>query len=55
MARGKRMAVKTYDPIGSYLVVALIYLVMVFGLDTILKFIERKTRIPGFDAEVKKA
>lgn len=55
MAKGKRMAVKTYDPIGSYFVVAIIYLVMVFALNALLKFIERKTRIPGFDAEVKKA
>lgn len=55
MARGKRMAIKTYDPIGSYLVVAIIYLVMVFAMNALLKFIERKTRIPGFDAEVKKA
>jgi len=37
------------------LVVAIIYLVMVFGLDALLKFVERKTIIPGFDAEVKKA
>ena len=55
MARGKRMAIKTYDPIGSYLVIAIVYLVMVFALNALLKFVERKTRIPGFDAEVKKA
>lgn len=55
MAKGKRMATKTYDPISSYLVIAVIYLLMVFGLNALLKFIERKTRIPGFDVDVKKA
>lgn len=55
MAKAKRTAAETYDPIGSYLAVAVVYLVMVFLLNWGLKYLERKTRIPGFEMESKKA
>lgn len=55
MAKAKSIAAKTYDPIGSYLAVAVIYLALVYLLDAVLKWMERASRIPGFDAEVKKA
>ncbi|MEN6434323.1 MAG: amino acid ABC transporter permease [Anaerolineaceae bacterium] len=55
MAEGKRAATATYDPIGSYLAIAVIYLIMVFVLNEVLKYLERKTRIPGFEMETKKA
>lgn len=55
MAKAKRAATATYDPIGSYLAVAVIYLVMVFLLNWGLKFLEKKTRIPGFEMEAKKS
>ena len=51
MAKAKRAATTTYNPIGSYIAVAVIYLVMVFILDALLKWLERKTRIPGLDTE----
>ena len=51
MAKAKRAATTTYNPIGSYIAVAVIYLVMVFLLDALLKWLERKTRIPGLDTE----
>ncbi len=54
MAEGKRAATATYNPIGSYLAVAVVYLVLVFILNEILKYLERKTRIPGFEMESKK-
>ena len=54
MAKAKRAATDTYDPIGSYLAVAVVYLVMVFILNWGLKFLERKTVIPGFELESKK-
>ena len=47
MARGKRAATITYNPIGSYLAVAVIYLILVFAMSEVLKWIERKTKIPG--------
>lgn len=50
MARAKAIATRTYDPISAYLATAVIYLVMVYFLDFILKRLERKTKIPGFDA-----
>jgi polar amino acid transport system permease protein len=51
MAEAKRAATATFDFVGTYLAVALIYLVMVFALDALLKFLERKTKIPGMDIE----
>lgn len=55
MAKAKHAATDTYDPIGSYLAVAVVYLVMVFILNWGLKYLERKTRIPGFEMESKKS
>ncbi len=50
MARAKAIAAKTYDPIGAYMAVAIIYLVLVFGVDWVMKWLERRTRIPGFES-----
>jgi polar amino acid transport system permease protein len=55
MARAKAIAARTYDPIGSYIAVAIIYLAMVYLLDAFLKWMERYTAIPGFEMEGKKA
>ena len=55
MAKAKSIAAKTYDPIASYLAVAIIYLAMVYLLDLVLRWMENNTRIPGFDMEGKKA
>ncbi len=54
MAKAKRAATATYDPIGSYLAVAVVYLVLVIILNWGLKYLERKTTIPGFEMESKK-
>ena len=54
MTKAKAIAVQTYDPLGSYLAAAILYLVMVFILDQFLKWLERTTRIPGFELEGKK-
>ena len=55
MAKAKSIAAKTYDPIASYLAVAIIYLAMVYLLDLVLRWMENNTCIPGFDMEGKKA
>jgi polar amino acid transport system permease protein len=55
MARAKSLAAQTYDPIGSYLAAAVVYLVVVAALDQFMKLVERRTRIPGLDAEGKRA
>jgi len=55
MAKAKSIAARTYDPIGSYLAVAIVYLTMVYLLDAILRWMERASRIPGFEMEGKKA
>ena len=55
MAKAKSIAAKTYDPIGSYLSVALVYLAVVYLLDAFLRWLERTSRIPGFEMEGRKA
>lgn len=55
MAKGKAMAARTYQPIPSYLAVALVYLVMVFLLDYLLKWMERRSHLPGFELEGRRA
>lgn len=54
MARAKLVASQTYNPVGAYLAAAVIYLVIVFALDRFMKWVERRTRIPGLDAEGKR-
>ena len=55
MAKAKSIAAQTYDPIGTYIAVALVYLAMVYLLDAFLRWVERASRIPGFEMEGKKA
>ncbi|MEW5870146.1 MAG: amino acid ABC transporter permease [Chloroflexota bacterium] len=55
MTKAKSVAARTYDPIGTYLAVAVVYLVMVFILDQFFKWVERRVRIPGMDMETRKA
>ena len=55
MAKAKSIAAQTYDPIGSYLAVAVIYMAAVYILDAVLRWIERASRIPGFETEGKRA
>lgn len=54
MAKAKAIAAKTYDPIGSYISVAIVYLAMVYLLDFFLKWVERTSRIPGFELDGRK-
>jgi polar amino acid transport system permease protein len=55
MAKAKSIAAQTYDPIGSYLAVAVVYLAIVYVLDAALRWLERAARIPGFEMEGRKA
>ncbi len=55
MAQGKTIAARTYNPIGAYMTVAIIYLAIVYLLDAFLKWAEVRVKIPGFEAEGKKA
>jgi polar amino acid transport system permease protein len=55
MAKAKSIAAQTYDPIGSYFAVAIVYLAMVYLLDIVLRWLERAARIPGFEMEGRKA
>jgi polar amino acid transport system permease protein len=47
MAEAKRAATATFDFVGTYMV-------MVFALDALSKFLERKTKIPGMDIETRR-
>jgi polar amino acid transport system permease protein len=55
MTRAKSIAARTYDPIGTYLAVAVVYLVVVFILNEGLKWLERRAKIPGLEIETQKA
>jgi polar amino acid transport system permease protein len=55
MARAKSVAAQTYDPIGAYLAAAVVYLAAVFLLDQFMKYLERRTRIPGLESEGRRA
>jgi polar amino acid transport system permease protein len=55
MAKAKSIAAQTYDPIGSYLAVAIVYLAIVYLLDGGLRWLERVSRIPGFETEGKRS
>ena len=54
MAKAKGIAAQTYDPIGSYIAVAIVYLVVVYLVDALIKWGERATRTPVFEMEGKK-
>src|SRR5829696_3949429 len=55
MAKAKSIAAQTYDPIGAYLAVAVVYMAAVYLLDALLRWLERASRIPGFEVEGRKA
>jgi polar amino acid transport system permease protein len=55
MSKAKSIASRTYDPIGAYLAAAVMYLAAVYILVLLLNWLERTSRIPGFDMEGKKA
>lgn len=55
MARAKTIASKTYDPIGSYFAVAIVYLILVFVVDFAMKRLEQYARIPGLELDGKQA
>lgn len=54
MARAKSIASRTYEPLRTYLAVALVYLVMVFVVDRAMKWLENRTRHPELEQEVRK-
>jgi polar amino acid transport system permease protein len=53
-ARAKSLAARTYNPIGYYFAVAVVYLALAFVLNEGLKYLERRARIPGLEMEGKK-
>jgi polar amino acid transport system permease protein len=54
MTKAKSIAARTYDPIGTYIAVAVVYLAVVAVMSEGLKWVERKARIPGLEVEGKK-
>lgn len=55
MTKAKAISAQTYDPIGTYLAVAVIYLLMVFAIGEGLKFLEKRVRLPGLDVQTHKS
>ncbi len=54
MGQGKIIAARTYDPITSYLAVAIIYIALVALLMLGLQWLEQRLRIPGAEVEVQR-
>jgi polar amino acid transport system permease protein len=55
MTKAKAIAARTYNPIPAYISVAIIYLALVYVVDAVLRWMERRSRIPGFEMEGRKA
>jgi polar amino acid transport system permease protein len=55
MSKAKSIASRTYDPIGAYMAAAVMYLAAVYILILLLNWLERASRLPGFEMEGKKA
>ncbi len=53
MTTAKAIVVKTYDPIGTYLAVAVVYLVLVYVLNIFLELAEKNLQIPGFKLDAQ--
>mgnify|MGYP005833441101 FL=1 len=47
MTRAKLIASRTYDPINSYFAVAILYLFLVYLVDAVMKWLERRARLSG--------
>ena len=54
MTKAKIIAAHTYNPIGTYMAVAVVYLILVFLLTAILHLVERRLRIPGLEVEAQR-
>jgi polar amino acid transport system permease protein len=54
MTRAKTIAARTYEPIGTYIAVAIIYLAMVIVLTIMLNFLERRYKIPGLETDAQR-
>ena len=53
MTKAKIISAKTFDPMSTYLAVAVIYLIVVFIMTALLSLLEKATRIPGMGPEVE--
>ena len=54
MTQGKIIAARTYQPIDTYVIVAVFYLAIVFALTKILVFAEKRLRIPGLEVDAQR-
>ena len=51
MTKAKILTSKYFNPIESYLVAAVFYLVIVVIISLVLGYVERRSRIPGLEIE----
>ena len=54
MTQAKTIAARTYNPIGTYIIVAVMYLIIAFVLTGILNFLEKRLKIPGLELEAQR-
>ncbi|GAJ23638.1 unnamed protein product, partial [marine sediment metagenome] len=48
---GRYIIVRTFEPMLIYVTIALIYLVLTYAGNKLLRYLEEKSRIPGFATE----
>jgi polar amino acid transport system permease protein len=54
LTRAKVLASKYFNPIESYLSVAVVYLALVGAMTLIVQYVERRLRIPGLEVEAER-
>jgi polar amino acid transport system permease protein len=54
MTKAKMLSSKYFNPIETYLITAVFYLVIIGILTLVLHYLERKTRIPGLEIETSR-
>ena len=54
MTQAKTIAARTYNPIGTYVIVAVMYLIIAFVMTGILQFLEKRLKIPGLELEAQR-
>jgi polar amino acid transport system permease protein len=54
MTQAKTIAARTFQPIGTYIIVAIFYLIVVFILTGFLQVMENRFKIPGLELEAQR-
>jgi polar amino acid transport system permease protein len=54
MTQAKIIVARIYEPIDTYVIVAIFYLVIVLALTQVMVFAEKRLRIPGLEVDAQR-